>query len=45
MSGGMNSRHDFPDNDRVVQKVLAEPFPWTVIQGVILVLVIIYSQL
>jgi hypothetical protein len=23
--------------------VLAEPFPWTVIQGVILVLVIIYS--
>ena len=25
--------------------VLAEPFPWTVIQGVILVLVIINSQL
>ena len=45
MPGGMNSRHNFADNDRVVQKVLAEPFPWTVTQGVILVLVIINSQL
>jgi len=26
-------------------RVLAEPFPWTVTQGVILVLVIINSQL
>jgi hypothetical protein len=45
MTGGVNSRHDFPDNDRVVQKVLAEPFPWTVIQGVTHGFVIIYSQL
>jgi hypothetical protein len=33
------------NDHRVVQKVLAEPFPWTVSQGVILVLVIINSQL
>jgi hypothetical protein len=28
-----------------MQKVLAEPFPWTVTQGVILVLITIYNQL
>jgi len=28
-----------------MQKVLAEPFPWTVHQGVALVFAIIYSQL
>jgi hypothetical protein len=27
------------------EKVLAEPFPWTAIQGVILVFVIVNSQL
>jgi hypothetical protein len=45
LAGRVNSRHNLPDNDGVVQEVLAEPFPWTVIQGVILVLVISYSQL
>jgi hypothetical protein len=28
-----------------MQKILAEPLPWTVIQGVILVFVIVNSQL
>jgi hypothetical protein len=42
---GVDRLHDALDDKRVVQKVLAEPFPWTVIQGVIHVFVIIYSQL
>jgi hypothetical protein len=37
--------NDPADDGRIVQKVLAEPFPGTVTQGVILVLVIINSQL
>ena len=37
--------NNFSDNAGIMQKILAEPFPWTVIQGVILVLVIINSQL
>jgi len=45
MWGRVNSRYYLPDYCGVMQKVLAEPFPWTVIQGVILVLVIINSQL
>jgi hypothetical protein len=45
LAGRVNSRHSLPDNDGVVQEVLAEPFPWLVTQGVILVLVIINSQL
>jgi hypothetical protein len=38
-------RYDPGDHNRVVQEVLAEPFPWTVSQGVILALVIVDSQL
>jgi hypothetical protein len=41
----MNRTDDLVDNNRVMQEVLAEPFPWTVVQGVILVFIIIYSQL
>jgi hypothetical protein len=41
----MNCTDDLVDNDRVMQEVLAEPFPWTVTQGVILVFVIVNSQL
>jgi hypothetical protein len=37
--------HYVMDNTTVLQKVLAEPFPGTVIQGVILVFVIVNSQL
>jgi hypothetical protein len=32
-------------NDRIVQKVLAEAFSWTMIQGVILVFIVINSEL
>jgi hypothetical protein len=41
----LDGRHDTADDCRVMQKVLAEPFPWTVTQGVILVLVISNSRL
>jgi hypothetical protein len=41
----VNGRHDPANDAGVMQKVLAEPFPWLVTQGVILVLVIINSQL
>jgi hypothetical protein len=41
----LDSRHDTADDRRVMQKVLAEPFTWTVTQEVILVLVIINSLL
>jgi hypothetical protein len=44
-AGRLNGRHDLADHDRVMQEVLSEPFPWTVTQGVILVLVIINSRL
>jgi len=38
--------HDDPvDDGRVVQEMLAKPFPWTVIQGVIHVFIIVNSQL
>jgi len=41
----MNRTDDLVDNNRVMQEVLAEPFPWTVTQGVILVLGIVNSRL
>jgi hypothetical protein len=41
----MNSLDDLVDDDRIMQEVLAEPLPWTMIQGVILVFIIIHSQL
>ena len=40
-----NSIDDLVNNHRVMQKVLPKPFPGTVTQGVILVLVIINNQL
>jgi len=41
----LDGRHDTADDRRAMQNVLAEPFPWTVTQEVILVLVIINSRL
>jgi hypothetical protein len=45
VAGRVDGRNDPADDHRVVQEVLAEPFPWTVTQGVILVLGIVNSRL
>jgi hypothetical protein len=41
----VDGRNDALNDRRIVQEMLAEPFPWTVSQGVILILVIVNNQL